>query len=80
MQTSSRLANIKPSVTLAINAKAQELRAGGADVISFGVGRSRILTPRDTFRRPPSRPSVKVKPAIPRPRVCRNCARPFARP
>ena len=34
----ARLDVVKPSATLAINAKAQELRARGVDVISFGAG------------------------------------------
>ena len=34
----SRLDVVKPSVTLAMNARAAELRGKGADVFAFGVG------------------------------------------
>ena len=45
MLLSDRIARIKPSPTLAINAKAQELRRQGVDVISFGVGEPDFDTP-----------------------------------
>ena len=35
---SSRLDPIKPSITLAVTAKAAKLKADGLDVISFGAG------------------------------------------
>ncbi|MBI5051120.1 MAG: aspartate aminotransferase, partial [Nitrospirae bacterium] len=38
MRLSKRAVSIKPSPTLAIDAKAKSLRAAGVDVISFGVG------------------------------------------
>lgn len=38
MQISERLASIKPSLTLAVNSKALELKAKGVDVISLAVG------------------------------------------
>jgi aspartate aminotransferase len=41
----SRLAAVIPSATLAINARAQELRARGVDVISFGAGEPDFDTP-----------------------------------
>ena len=41
----ARLDVVKPSATLAINAKAQELRARGVDVISFGAGEPDFNTP-----------------------------------
>lgn len=41
----SRLASVAPSATLAINARAQELRARGVDVISFGAGEPDFNTP-----------------------------------
>lgn len=46
MSLSGRISHIKPSATLAINAKAQELRKQGVDVISFGVGEPDFDTPR----------------------------------
>jgi aspartate aminotransferase len=42
---SSRLAEIKPSVTLAVTAKAARLRAEGLDVIGFGAGEPDFDTP-----------------------------------
>ena len=35
---SKRVATISPSMTLAMSAKAAELKAAGENVISFGVG------------------------------------------
>jgi aspartate aminotransferase len=44
-QISSRLAAIKPSITLAVTAKAARLRAEGVDVIGFGAGEPDFDTP-----------------------------------
>jgi aspartate aminotransferase len=46
MLVSERIKAIKPSPTLAINAKAVSLRQAGVDVISFGVGEPDFDTPR----------------------------------
>jgi aspartate aminotransferase len=46
MILSERISNIKPSPTLAMNAKALSMRAAGIDVISFGVGEPDFDTPR----------------------------------
>ena len=43
---SKRCAAIAPSVTLAINAKAKEMRQQGIDVIGFGVGEPDFDTPK----------------------------------
>jgi aspartate aminotransferase len=40
-----RLSNIKPSPTLAVAAKAKELKAAGKDVIGLGVGEPDFDTP-----------------------------------
>ncbi|MBR6028845.1 MAG: pyridoxal phosphate-dependent aminotransferase [Clostridia bacterium] len=45
LSISSRARNIAPSVTLAIDARAKELRANGQDVIGFGVGEPDFPTP-----------------------------------
>lgn len=45
MKLSSRATRIKPSPTLAITAKAQELRAQGRDIIGFGAGEPDFDTP-----------------------------------
>jgi len=46
MRISERLAQIKPSATLAVNAKAQELRAQGREIISLAVGQPDFGTPQ----------------------------------
>jgi aspartate aminotransferase len=45
MKISSRMAKIQPSLTLAVSAKAQKLKAQGVDVIAFGVGEPDFDTP-----------------------------------
>ncbi|OIP64460.1 MAG: aspartate aminotransferase [Nitrospirae bacterium CG_4_9_14_3_um_filter_53_35] len=43
----SRVSVIKPSVTLAIDAKAKELRAQGVDIVGFGAGEPDFDTPNN---------------------------------
>lgn len=45
MEFSERLSQIQPSMTLAINARAQQMRAEGKDVISLAVGEPDFPTP-----------------------------------
>ncbi len=45
LKTASRLDPIKPSITLAVTAKAARLKADGVDVISFGAGEPDFDTP-----------------------------------
>ena len=45
IQVASRMGKIKPSPTLAVNAKAKALRASGADVLNFSVGEPDFDTP-----------------------------------
>ena len=45
LRTAARLDQIKPSITLAITAKAAKLRADGIDVVSFGAGEPDFDTP-----------------------------------
>ncbi len=45
IRLSSRLDAIQPSMTMAVTAKAQELRAQGIDVIGFGAGEPDFATP-----------------------------------
>jgi aspartate aminotransferase len=45
VKTASRLDAIKPSITLAVTAKAARLKAQGVDVISFGAGEPDFDTP-----------------------------------
>ena len=47
MGLSKRVSSIKPSPTLAMNAKAVEMRQAGIDVISFGVGEPDFDTPEN---------------------------------
>ena len=44
-QLSDRIQKVKPSATLAISAKAQELRAAGKDIIGLGTGEPDFETP-----------------------------------
>lgn len=45
VQLAKRLRDVKPSATLALNAKARELKATGADVVSFAAGEPDFDTP-----------------------------------
>lgn len=45
LQIAQRMQQIKPSPTLAVNAKAKALRASGADVLNFSVGEPDFDTP-----------------------------------
>jgi aspartate aminotransferase len=45
LKTASRLDAIKPSITLAVTAKAAKLKADGVDVVSFGAGEPDFDTP-----------------------------------
>ncbi|MDR3566743.1 MAG: pyridoxal phosphate-dependent aminotransferase [Syntrophobacteraceae bacterium] len=47
MKLSSRIGRIKPSATLAINAKANELKRNGETIINFGVGEPDFDTPQN---------------------------------
>jgi aspartate aminotransferase len=47
MKLSSRIGRIKPSATLAINAKANELKRNGVKIINFGVGEPDFDTPQN---------------------------------
>ncbi|WP_027720641.1 pyridoxal phosphate-dependent aminotransferase [Maridesulfovibrio zosterae] len=46
MKISKRLMRAKPSATLAVNAKAQELRAQGKEIVSLAVGEPDFPTPQ----------------------------------
>lgn len=45
MKFSDRIKNVNPSMTLAIDAKAKEMKANGEDVIGFGAGEPDFNTP-----------------------------------
>ncbi|MEC7641475.1 MAG: pyridoxal phosphate-dependent aminotransferase [Nitrospinota bacterium] len=45
MKFSKRIQQVQPSMTLAIDAKARELRAKGEDIIGFGAGEPDFATP-----------------------------------
>jgi len=49
MRFSQRILGIKPSATLAVDAKAKELRSKGKDVISFGSGEPDFISPPAAF-------------------------------
>jgi aspartate aminotransferase len=59
LKLASRLDPIKPSITLAVTAKAAKLKAAGVDVISFGAGEPDFDTPshiKETVREALERP------------------------
>jgi aspartate aminotransferase len=45
MQVAARIRQIPPSATLALNAKANQLKAQGVDIVNFGVGEPDFETP-----------------------------------
>jgi aspartate aminotransferase len=45
IRTAARLDRVEPSITLAVTAKAGQLRAAGVDIISFGAGEPDFDTP-----------------------------------
>jgi aspartate aminotransferase len=45
MQVANRIRQIPPSATLALNAKANQLKAQGVDIVNFGVGEPDFDTP-----------------------------------
>lgn len=47
MDLSKKVQKIEPSVTLAITAKAKEMKENGIDVISFGAGEPDFNTPEN---------------------------------
>lgn len=47
MNYSKKVMNITPSITLAITAKAKELKGAGVDVVSFGAGEPDFNTPKN---------------------------------
>ena len=49
MKFSQRILGIKPSATLAVDAKAKELSAQGKNVISFGAGEPDFNSPAAAF-------------------------------
>lgn len=50
MQLSKKAGNITPSITLAITAKANELKSQGVDVVSFGAGEPDFNTPENIIQ------------------------------
>ena len=50
MQLSKKAGNINPSITLAITAKADELKSQGVDVVSFGAGQPDFNTPENIIQ------------------------------
>ncbi|AWK50906.1 aspartate aminotransferase [Clostridium beijerinckii] len=50
MQLSKKAGNINPSITLAITAKANELKSQGVDVVSFGAGEPDFNTPENIIQ------------------------------
>ena len=61
IKLSDRVNAVKPSPTLAIAAKAGQLKAEGKDIISLSVA-SRILTPQTISKPQPSKRLTQVSP------------------
>ena len=47
MQLAKRIRQIPPSATLALNAKANQLKSQGVDIVNFGVGEPDFDTPEN---------------------------------
>ena len=75
MQFSERMAHIKPSATLTINAKALELKSQGVDVTSLAIGEPNFATPPPVRRAPKHAIAAGGSPNTPRPRIPRPCLR-----
>ena len=58
LKTASRLDDIKPSITLAVTAKAARMKAQGVDVISFGAGEPDFDPNPFSFLPPAIRPGL----------------------
>lgn len=46
-EVSSRIRNVSPSATLAVDSKAKALKASGVDIIGYGAGEPDFLTPKN---------------------------------
>ncbi|MFP3983993.1 MAG: hypothetical protein ACLFV2_09935 [Desulfurivibrionaceae bacterium] len=69
-----RLKEIKPSPTLAVNAKANAMKAEGTDILNFSVGEPDFATP-DHVCEAGKKPLMRSSPAIPQCRVLLNSER-----
>ena len=68
MQFSERMAHIKPSATLTINAKALELKSQGVDVTSLAIGEPNFPTPPPVCDAPKTAIDEGFNPNTPRAR------------
>ena len=51
MELSRKIMSIRPSATLAVTAKAKDLKAAGKDVIAFAAGEPVSYTHLDVYKR-----------------------------
>ena len=72
---SKAAASLSPSLTLAIDAKAKAMKAGGEDVVGFGAGEPDFDTPQH-IKMPPPKRSPPVSQNIRRAAAFLNCAKP----
>ena len=77
MEVSRRAQSIKASSTLAISAKAAELKAQGKDMVTFGVGEPDFDTPAP-IREAAKKPLMKAKQDIHLRQVRPHCGKLFA--
>ena len=75
---SRRAASLTPSLTLAIDAKAKEMKAEGIDVVGFGAGEPDFATPQAHQRRRHQGAAATGSPNTRPAAASRNCARPSA--
>ena len=77
MKLANRLSRVKPSATLAVNAKALELKNRGVDVISLAVGEPDFPTPPH-IAEAAKKPLMNISPVTPPLRVFRKFVPVFA--
>lgn len=81
MKFSSRIGRVQPSPTLAITAKARQMKADGIDVVSFGAGEPDFDTPRlivDAAKRALDEGKTRYTPASGIPELRAAIARDYA--
>ncbi len=82
MKFSSRIGRVQPSPTLAITAKAKQMKADGIDVVSFGAGEPDFDTPepvREAAKRALDQGKTRYTPAAGIPELRAGIAKDYAR-
>ena len=79
MQLAKRIRQIPPSATLALNAKANQLKSQGVDIVKFWGGGAWILDTPENIRKRPFGPLKRASPATPRCQGSRSSRRLLSR-